>query len=325
MSERNTPVVVIGSYNQDHAWQVDRVPQPGETRRGQGFHTGPGGKGFNQAVACVRQGVDTCFIGARGNDALGEGAVRTAEREGLTGLWQVCDDQPTGSACIVVDASGQNQIVVHLAANEALAPGFLRQQSEHIARARVLLTQMENNIEATEAALALGGEHGLLRVLNPAPIHEKLTASLLRQAEVVTPNEGEFALLARRFLDIDMDTDGVAAMDDTTLHAVARQLTDGTLVVTLGQHGCFVSHGAERHGDSGEHYRVSAEKVNAIDTTAAGDAFCGALAAGLSQLPQGSFAAAVRHANRVAALATERRGAAESVPTPDQVRARFEA
>lgn len=321
--EPHAHVIVIGSYNQDHAWQVDRMPEPGETRRGRGFHTGPGGKGFNQAVACARQDVATCFIGARGDDALGRGAETIAREEGLQGIWQVCAEVPTGSACILVDAGGQNQIVVHLAANEALDPDFLRRHTAGMSEARVWLTQMENNIEATEAALALAGAHGALRVLNPAPVHEQLTLDLLHRADVLTPNEGEFATLVRRFLGTDMDTDSVAQMDDHALHAVARRLTGATMVITLGRHGCFVSHGAQRHHDADEHYRVGAETVTPIDTTAAGDAFCGALAAGLAQLPERNFRQAVHHANRVAAMATEKRGAAASVPRRAEVIERF--
>jgi ribokinase len=321
----NPQVVVVGSYNQDHVWRIDRFPQPGETRRGSGFQTGPGGKGFNQAVACARQGAATLFIGARGDDALGETAERTARGEGLDCRWQVRDDLPTGSACIVVDADGQNQIVVDLGANERLDADFVAAQAPAFAGARVLLVQMENNIDAIARALAMGREHGLACVLNPAPVHARMTVAELGLADVLTPNEGEFAQLCARFADIDVDTANVAAMDDATLHALARRLGEGSVVVTLGREGCFVSHGNARRGDTLEYYRVPAEDVQAIDTTAAGDAFCGALAAGLGRFADQAFADAVRHANRVAAMATERRGAAAAMPRFDEVLARFAA
>lgn len=316
-------VVVVGSYNQDHVWRIDRFPQAGETRRGSGFQTGPGGKGFNQAVACVRQGATTLFVGARGDDALGETAERTARGEGLECHWQVRDDLPTGSACIVVDADGQNQIVVDLGANEQLDADFVAAQAPVFAGARVLLVQMENNIDAIARALAMGHEHGLACILNPAPVHARMTVTELGLADVLTPNEGEFAQLCARFADIDVDVASVAAMDDATLHALARRLGEGSVVVTLGRKGCFVSHGGARRGDTREYYRIPAESVQAIDTTAAGDAFCGALAAGLGRFADQPFADAVRHANRVAAMATERRGAAASMPRFDEVVARF--
>ncbi|KGI77071.1 ribokinase [Oleiagrimonas soli] len=316
-------VVVVGSYNQDHVWQVDRFPQPGETRRGGGFRTGPGGKGFNQAIACVRQDVTTAFVGARGHDALGDGAAALAEAEGLTGCWQVREDVPTGTAAILVEASGQNQIIVDLAANERLDPDFLCTQSALFADARVLLAQLENNLDATRTALQLGGEHELIRVLNPAPVHPDLDADLLGLADVLTPNESEFAQLCARFLDTEVATDDVATLDDERLHALCRQLCGGSVVVTLGRHGSFVSHGDARRGDEAACYRVAAETVKAIDTTGAGDAFCGALVAGLADERVTRFADAVRHAGRVAALSTERAGAATAMPRRDEVVARF--
>ncbi|MGH8105839.1 MAG: PfkB family carbohydrate kinase, partial [Arenimonas sp.] len=101
-------VLIVGSYVQDHAWQVDNFPVPGETRRALGFSSGPGGKGFNQAIACIRQGVDTVFIGAIGQDALGECARNFASNEGLQSFWQIRNDMPTAASSIVVNAAGEN-------------------------------------------------------------------------------------------------------------------------------------------------------------------------------------------------------------------------
>ncbi len=316
-------VVVVGSYNQDHVWRVDRFPQPGETRRGAGFATGAGGKGFNQAIACVRQDVGTAFIGARGDDALGRGAAELAAAEGLVCRWQVRDDLPTGTAAILVDDAGQNQIIVDLAANEHLDPDFLRAQHVVFGNARVLLVQLENNLDATRAALALGRAQGLTCVLNPAPVHPELDTDVLRLADVLTPNESEFAQLCTRFLDTDLAADAVAGLDDATLHDLTRRLCAGTVVVTLGRQGSFVSHGDARRGDVSAHYRVHPESVQAIDSTGAGDAFCGALVAGLARPGDAPFAQAVRDAGRVAALSTERRGASVAMPRRAEVLARF--
>ncbi|HEX7338759.1 MAG TPA: ribokinase [Rhodanobacteraceae bacterium] len=316
-------VVVVGSFNQDHVWRIDRAPAPGETRRGHDFATGPGGKGFNQAVACARQGVATSFIGAHGDDALGRAAAELARAEGIDGHWQVTPDHATGTACIVVEDGGQNRIVVALGANEHLAVAHLDRQAALLADARVLLAQMENNLDATAHALALAREHGLLTVLNPAPVHADVDAATLQLADVLTPNEGEFAELARRFADAGIAAEAVADMDDASLHALARRLTAGSLVITLGAHGVFVSHGDDRHGDASPHYRLAAENVDAIDTTAAGDAFCGSLAAALVRLDNAPFRAAVIRANRTAAMATERRGAASVMPRWAEVTTRF--
>lgn len=316
-------VVVVGSYNQDHVWHIDHAPQAGETRRGHGFATGPGGKGFNQAVACARQDVATAFVGAHGDEALGRQAERIAADKGLDGHWQVDDEHATGSACIIVEAGGQNRIIVDLGANEHLSTAHVDAQSALFAEARVLLAQMENNLDAIAHALERGREHGLTCVLNPAPVHPDASADLLRRADVLVPNEGEFAELCSRFASENVRAEAVVGMDDAALHALARQLTDASVVVTLGSQGCFVSHGADTRGDAAACYRVAAENVRPVDTTAAGDAFCGALAAGLVRLSDQPFRAAITHAGRVAAMATERHGAADSMPRYQNVRERF--
>src|SRR4051812_23608032 len=191
-------VVVVGSFVQDHAWLTDRFPETGETRRALGFNTGPGGKGFNQAVACLRQGVPTLFIGAIGDDHLGTIAQRFAEAENLPCCWQVRDDVPTAASSIIVDRTGSNLLVVNLAANEHLDPAFVQAQDAAFARAKLVLVQLENNLDAVRAALALATRHGLLRILNPAPVHPDLDPSLLASCDLITPNETEFALLLER-------------------------------------------------------------------------------------------------------------------------------
>jgi len=313
--------LVVGSYNQDYAWRVDAAPQAGETRRGEDFRSLPGGKGFNQAVACARQGVATAFIAATGADAAGANARRFAAVEGIDARWQVRDDAATGSACIVLESDGQNRIIVALGANERLDPGFLDGAADAFAAARVLLVQLENNLDATRHALALGARHGLVRVLNPAPM--RADAALLAQCDLLTPNETEFALLLERVAGERVDPARLAAADDAALHALARRLGDAGVVVTLGAAGCFVSHGADRRGDAEACYRVPAADVRAVDTTGAGDAFSGALVAAMVRFDARPFREMVVHANRCAGLATERAGAAPSMPRFDEVGRRF--
>lgn len=317
-------VVVVGSYNQDYAWRIDVAPQAGETRRGDHFRSAPGGKGMNQAIACARQGVATAFVGAIGDDAAGRGAQALAKAERIDAHWLTRDDAATGSACIVVEGSGQNRIIVALGANERLDADFVRAQASVFARSRVLLAQLENNIEATRAAFELASAQGLIRVLNPAPVHEPLDAALLALVDILTPNETEFALLLERLAGEHVDAATLAQRDDAELHALARKLGVASVVVTLGAHGCFVSHDArEQRNDASSHYRIGAETVTAIDTTGAGDAFSGALAAGLLRLADRPFRDVVAHANRCAALSTEQRGAADAMPRFDAVAARF--
>ncbi len=316
-------VLVVGSYNQDHVWRIDRFPQPGETRRGLGFSTGPGGKGFNQAVASARQQAGTAFIGALGEDALARVARELALAEGIETRWQVCRDTSTGSCGILVAADGQNQIVLDLAANERLAADFVRAQADLFATARVVLVQMETGIAAIRAALQAAPPN-CVRLLNPAPVHEEIDASLLALADLVTPNETEFADLLARCAGIPVDAATIAASSDDELHSLCRRLGAASVIVTLGAHGCFVSHAdAARWHDTADRYRVAAERVQVRDTTGAGDAFNGALAAQIASHPQQALRACVIHAGRAAGLSTEQSGAAVAMPTLDQVRQRF--
>ena len=317
----NGRVIVAGSYVQDHAWQVDRFPQPGETRRATGFNACPGGKGFNQAVACRRQGVATSFVGAIGDDALGATARQFAQSEQLDAHWQTCRQAPTASCSILINARGENLIAVHLAANEWLDPAFVLDRD--FSGARVVLCQLENNLDAIAAALASGRAAGALCVLNPAPVHPGMDRALLDTVDILTPNETEFALLCAQFTGMAPAAPAVANLPQVQLHQLCRQLCAGTVLITLGAQGCFVSHGNDRRGDLEPYYRLAPEAVTAVDTTGAGDAFSGGLAAALCLFEQQPFKTSVIHANRVAALSTETLGTAPAMPTRTQVQARF--
>jgi ribokinase len=319
-------VLVVGSYVQDHAWLTDHFPQVGETRKALGFHTGPGGKGFNQAVAAARQGVATRFIGAIGDDALGGVARQFAQEEGLAAYWQVCTEAPTAAASIVVDQSGRNLIVVNLAANEHLGADVVAEQAAAWQGARVLLVQLENRLDTVAEVLAMGRTRGLCTVLNPAPMHAGLTRAHLTEVDVLTPNESEFAQLLSQLAGIELAADQLAGFDDAQLAAFCAQLPVPCVVITLGAAGCFVAHAAgSRFRTPGEPacYRLPPEAVCAIDTTGAGDAFNGGLCAALAAWPEAGFRAAVQHANRVAALSTEAVGAATAMPTLTKLCARF--
>jgi ribokinase len=315
-------VIVVGSYVQDHAWFCDAFPQRGETRIATGFNTGPGGKGFNQAIACRRQGICTEFVGAIGDDMLGRNAQQFAQSEGLDTRWQVHADVPTAASSIVVDARGENRIVVSLGANEHLSPEFVSTQCKS-SDGRLLLCQLENNLDAVAAALDAASSAGMLRMLNPAPMHPQFDPAMLSKVDLLTPNETEFALLSRRCSLDDVDADALATLDDASLHALVRRLPLPTTVITLGAHGSFVSHAQDWHGDAVAFYRIAPEPVRAIDSTGAGDAFSGTLAAALLRFDGEPYAKAVRHANRAAALSTETIGTAPTMPTFDAVIARF--
>jgi len=306
-------VVVVGSFNVDHVWRCESLPAPGATISGR-YATGPGGKGFNQAVASARAGARTHFLCALGDDAGGAMARGLAAQDGFA-LIAEASSEPTGTGGIYVDAHGRNTIVIGPGANAVLSEGFIAAQQPLVAAARVLLAQLESPVETIESALALAREAGVLTVLNAAPANAPSSISLLKLADVLTPNETEFAALLSRHVGERVSADDVAALDGGTLHALCRKLSGGTVVVTLGSVGCFVSHADEQlRGDSQPYYRVAAETAQTIDTTGAGDAFNGALAASLAQLPAEPFAQHVRFATRFAARSTEAEGAAASMP-----------
>lgn len=320
-----TDVVIVGSYNHDHVWRTPQFPVPGETRLGE-FSAGPGGKGFNQAVAAARQGVRTAFIGALGVDAIGDGAVALALREGIDARIERREDAATGTAAILLDASGQNLIVVGPGANLALSPEHIEAQANLIGTARVLVTQHEVNPAATRHALEIARAAGTLTLHNPAPPLADEDGSLLDRIDLLTPNETEFAHLLSHCAHEQVRAEALADLSDEELHALCRRLGVPTLVLTLGARGVFVSHDAdELRGDATPYYRIGAESVTPRDTTGAGDAFSGALAAALCFAADRPFCEAVRHANRVAGLSVEAEGAALAMPTRAAVLARFGA
>ena len=299
-SSTTAQVIVVGSFNVDHVWRCDTLPQPGATLSGD-YASGPGGKGFNQATAAARSGARTAFVCALGNDLGGHHARALATADSID-LRDQTANVPTGSAGSFVDA-----------------------QAAAIADAAVTLAQLESPLEAVAAALRLARESGRIAMLNPAPANVPLPRELLAQADILTPNETECAGLFARHLGERIDGEAIASLDSPRLHALCRDLLPGgTVVVTLGAAGCFVSHpdNATR-GDDNAWYRLAAEPATPVDTTGAGDAFNGALAAALAQRPGAAFAVHLREANRYAALSTERPGAALSMPYRADLDARF--
>ena len=317
-------VIVVGSFNVDHVWRCAELPAVGATIAGQ-YATGPGGKGFNQAVAAARAGAHTAFVCSLGDDPGGTLARHLASAEGI-GLYAEASGQPTGTAGIYVDARGRNSIVIGAGANGSLSAAVLVADPGLLAGARVLLAQLESPVESIEAALAQARAVGLITMLNPAPANATTHPGLLGQVDVLTPNETEFAALLARHVGERVDPDSVAALSGAELHGLCRKLLpQGSVVVTLGSVGVFLSHAEEQlRGDAAAYYRLAAESVTASDTTGAGDAFNGALAASLAGAgPDAAFIGHVRFANRYAALSTERPGAALSMPALAEVQARF--
>lgn len=247
-------VAVVGSFNVDHVWVAASLPRPGETLAGT-YRSGPGGKGFNQAVAAMRAGASTDFVCALGDDAGGSLARALASDDGIA-LHVLRSDAPTGTAGIFVGEGGGNSIVIGPGANAALTPAFVDAQRAVIAQAAVVVAQLESPLDAVVHALRLARGAGVATVLNPAPANVAVPAELLALVDVLTPNETEFAALLRAHADEHLDAGTVAGLDDDALHALCRRLLPGgTVVVTLGAAGCFVSHaGSALLVENGSHY-----------------------------------------------------------------------
>ncbi len=292
-------IVIVGSFNTDLTTYMERMPRPGETVSGRKFVTGPGGKGSNQAVAAARLGADVTFIGRVGQDAFGDQAVRFWQQEGVNTDYVVRDpDHATGVAPIFVDDSGENSIVVVLGANLNLKPSDVDSAAAVIARADVLLTQLEVNYDMVGYALKAAKQQGIRTILNPAPAGH-LPAEVVALADYITPNETELEVLSGR--------PGAAVAEAARSLLTTEQQT---VVVTMGAQGASYI----RRGSSA---LIPTYKVNVVDTTGAGDAFNGGLAVALAEgkdLPD-----AIAFANATAALCVTRPGTAPSMPTRVEV------
>lgn len=316
-------VTVVGSFNVDHVWRCAELPVPGQTLSGE-YSTGPGGKGFNQATAAARAGADTAFVCALGEDAGAQWARALALADGIE-LHAERSTLPTGTAGIYVEAGGRNCIVIGAGANANLSAAFVELQRERLVTSAVLLVQLESPIDAIAAALRTAHLAGVLTVLNPAPANALVPASAWAHVDVTTPNETEFCAHLARDRGLAVDPDGLAALGEAELHALCRQWQPrATVVITLGAAGCFISHadGALR-GDPAAYYRMAAAPVSPVDTTGAGDAFNGALAASLADAPERPFREHARFAGAYAGLSTEHAGAALSMPDRRLVEHRF--
>jgi ribokinase len=314
-------LAVVGSFVQDLAFTVGNFPAPGQTIIGN-FFTGPGGKGSNQAVAAHRQGVPTIFIGCVGDDLFGHGYQEWCKEEGLPIRLLTAAGSPTGAASIVINERAENAIVVALGANDALTPEHVRNALAQETSLSVVLLQAESNLQAAQAALTYARERGITSILNPAPINPHLTASLLSSANYITPNETELSFLLKHIAGVNCNED-ISKLSDQSIRELCDHLPSTSVLMTLGEHGSILYqrealppglHGMVR----GEVLRTPAIQVQPRDTTGAGDAFNGGLAAGLIRC-NGNLPQAIRYATVVAGLSTEKMGTAPAMPTEVEV------
>ncbi len=299
-------VVVVGSINADQVVRVERRPGPGETVGGASLELLPGGKGANQAVAAARCGATVAMVGLVGDDELGRAqlAALLAEQVEVSNV-RATASAPTGLALVLLTPDGENSIAVVPGANERLTPADVELAAPLLGAAAVLVTQLEIPLEAVARAVGLAGDRTLV-VLNCAPARI-LPASVLAATDVLVVNEHEAAALTGR---------GVQGAGGS-LEAAAELLGMGpsSVVVTLGAEGAVVLDGARRAAgdEGGEGARVAPPRVQVLDTTGAGDAFVGALAAALGR--GWPLLDAVRFGVAVGSATTTRRGARAVVPT----------
>jgi ribokinase len=295
---RKAHVTVVGSLNMDLVARTPRIPQPGETIIGGDFHTVPGGKGANQAVAAARLGAQVSMVGRVGRDAFAGPLLDNLAAAGVDHAFVMQDlEAATGVALIVVDDAGQNSIVVASGANMRLSPADVDAAEAAVAAADVLLLQLESPLDTVIRAAQMARAHQVTVILNPAPARS-LPVALLSLVDVLVPNESETALLTNMPVSDRADTE-VAAK-------ALRELGVGTVILTLGERGALLA----REGGTA---LFPAFDVTPVDTTAAGDAFVGGFAVALAE--GRSLAEAVRWGNAAGALATTRLGAQTSLPT----------
>lgn len=293
---------MVGSSNMDLVVKSPRIPVSGETILGGDFLMVPGGKGANQAVAAVRLGADVCLVARLGDDVFGRKSLENFRREGLD-LRHVTltSESPSGVALITVDAAGNNAIVVAPGANARLSSEDVYRAQSEICSAGAVVVQLEVPVATVQCVAELAHRAGVPLILNPAPA-QTLSGALLAMVAVLTPNETEAQILT-----------GVEVVDaDSACEAAQRLLDLGVkaVVLTMGAKGLLLA-------DGGSMELIAAEKVKAVDTTAAGDAFTGSLAVGLGQ--GHSLRDSAIFANRAAALSVMKMGAQPSMPTMQEV------
>jgi ribokinase len=286
-------ITVIGSINMDLVTSTTQIPKVGETVLGQSFHSIPGGKGANQAVAAARLGGDVTMIGAVGDDSFGRTLVDHLTHQGINtkNIIEV-KDVSSGIASIILSAA-DNSIIVVPGANNSITPEIIEKHEDIIRASSIFLLQLEIPLESVIRAIELAKKHGVLTILNPAPI-QKLPKKLLEMVDFVTPNEHEQELL---FASVEGTEQDLAELKEKC-------------IVTKGSKGVVIY-------KNGKKVEIPSVQVEAVDTTGAGDSFNGALAYALCEGLE--IVEACRFANVVGAISVTKLGAQTGMPTKKEV------
>ena len=299
-------IVVIGSSNTDMVVKTSHLPAGGETVLGGDFFMNAGGKGANQAVAAARYGNRVVFVAKTGDDLFGRQVRKSMAEDGIVTDYVFVDkEHPSGVALITIDKDAENCIVVAGGANMYLSPADIDTAAEEILKADVVLMQLESPIETVAYAARMAAKAGIPVILNPAPAPaETLSEALLKDLFLITPNRSEASRIS-----------GIEVTDMESAHRAAKAIHEmgpKNVIITLGSDGSLVY-------DGSVFMRVEALKVEAVDTTAAGDTYNGVLA---SVIAEGkSLIEAVREANIAGAISVTRMGAQPAAPTREEIAA----
>jgi ribokinase len=300
-------VCILGSINMDLVLRVNRMVKTGETILSKDFKKVSGGKGANQAVAAKRLGANVSFIGMVGMDDNGFEIVKAFKEDKIdVSHIKVSKNDPTGMAIITVDDEGRNSIVVVPGANMKIDNTSIEEAKDVIRGSKLLIAQFETTIEATIEAFKFAKENGVITILNPAPARD-IPEELLKLTDIIAPNETEAFEITGIKVD---DTDKIKEAADRFIEKGVK-----FVIITLGERGAALA--------SKEKLTVvPAYKVKAIDTTAAGDSFIGALATKLQSEKEVNFEnveKAIKFANKVSAIVVQKQGAQPSLPYLDEV------
>ncbi len=289
-------IVVVGSINMDYTALVAELPHPGETLMGKDFKMSGGGKGANQAMAAAAFSKEVLMIGCLGDDIAGHALHKKMQEKGIDVSCIGFTDVPTGNALIYVAEQGKNTIVVYPGANHECTVEFVSQYRKVIEEASLVMMQLEIPMETVEYVADIAFKANVPVLLNPAPAY-KLSDELIKKITYLTPNETELLRITSQY-------------DAKKGANVLHQMGVKNIIVTLGSNGCYMK-------TDSEEMRIETFKVDAIDTTAAGDSFSGALAAHLAKGTP--LKEALKIANATGALTTTKIGAQEALPTEVEV------
>ncbi len=296
-------VTVLGSLNVDTILQIPRLPQPGETLAMSDKRNAGGGKGANQAISAARSGAKTSFIGKIGDDENGRMMLSFLKDAGINTDQVTISGKGTGQAFILLQDSGENSIITFGGANQEIKEKDIENARETIQKSDFIVTQFETPSDQAKNAFKIAKAANVVTVLNPAPAHKNVDPELLKNVDLITPNETEAEILTE-----------IKVVDELTAHEAATRLQElgaKNVIITLGGHGAYYKTPTNEK-------LVKAFKVNAVDTTAAGDTFLGALVSRLNK-DFSNLEESIIYASKASSLAVQKVGAIPSIPTEKQV------